>query len=643
MTVSRLRGAGGESHDVATESPTRTSSGSAADLFTYGAFPPAFAAFLRQNPGYWRLRRVDRFRPIDTNLALHRATLQCRIDPALLDRFLDLYEDDLDLPETTYGGGDELTVYVPVMRFPKRLLLDFTTADDAGKSIQLLTRTEDSSVAASFIISLLVEGLDRELRDREVVALHVILSTLIAQNPHDLEDRINEWVRERCAKGEDRRYSPENPLRPRDLSAWIHDEGEDFQPGLGTALQAALAPLLWAAAIDRPQRYMPGDAEADRVGALDVPDPRQGGLKHLPSMSYVLLHAVHDLLRMSVEFAPSWSDDENTQPEDGNHVLQSDLMADPLLLIRHLQHNVLPGIRVLRELLRGPRRGDALPDLLRDLDSWTAYVVKDIRLGVPFSITFTQTLPLRTEDLKWPRPVRWIEGRWRTVWRSNHRYPIPLKDAPSMHVEVDVPDPELRIPLKPGYPPKRLGILVWIPGKRETYLDKPLDAFDAEARPSDRIVHFYSSRRAEESRRLDDLAPYVHLYVPIRLTFGVLFGYLAASVAFVLAAIFVGWEAFPTIVTAERPPLLLETVEVAILSVTLSLFLVSTQHPSPLVTRKILGARLAFAVSIATILAAVSTLMFSYFYYDGLPSKPSHANDQGRPVLIIRRAPNLGG
>src|SRR2546423_149895 len=130
--------------------PTRPEAFFAADP----AFASAFAAFLRQHPDLWRTRRLDHFCPLDLRLAEHRITVQGRIDPSMLERFLRTEGSVLNIRRPDVAAGDELTVYVPVARFPKRIFLNFSIRSETGGTLSLLTRSEGATVGALNLLSL---------------------------------------------------------------------------------------------------------------------------------------------------------------------------------------------------------------------------------------------------------------------------------------------------------------------------------------------------------------------------------------------------------------------------------------------------------------------------------------------------------
>jgi hypothetical protein len=256
----------------------------------------------------------------------------------------------------------------------------------------------------------------------------------------------------------------------------------------------------------------------------------------------------------------------------------------------------------------------ALKELMNDLDTWIAYVPMTVRLGLPFNIKFMETIPLRVPEFRLGGLLGKIEGKLRTVFGTNHRYPIPLKDAPSLHLEVKLDHQELRIPLKEGLPDRRLGLIVWPEGEQPIRGEID-DVFDGDARPSDRILHFYSSRRSNEAPLLDRVAPDLLLFVPLRLTAVMFWGYLAGATAFLAAAGFVGYQLIPTTWTGQSPGLVEEVTVVSSLTVTLSLWLISMPQTAPVVLRKLWLARSAFYLAMVGILVSVIAVMGARLYY----------------------------
>ena len=120
-------------------------------------FAFAFASFLRQNPEAWRIRRVDRFRPFDLHLAERQTTLQGRIDPELVARFIE-FEDEpelLRIDPKHVRVGETLPIYVPVVPHQKRLHINHYARDRQGHFLPMVNRFQSARTTAVHLMAVL--------------------------------------------------------------------------------------------------------------------------------------------------------------------------------------------------------------------------------------------------------------------------------------------------------------------------------------------------------------------------------------------------------------------------------------------------------------------------------------------------------
>jgi hypothetical protein len=96
-------------------------------------FEQSLSAFLRHNAAGWRSRRIDRFEPVDINLARQQTTLQGVVTTQLLEAFARDHGGPLgvSIPGLHHA---ELTVAIPALSLPKRLLLDFDARAEDGSN-----------------------------------------------------------------------------------------------------------------------------------------------------------------------------------------------------------------------------------------------------------------------------------------------------------------------------------------------------------------------------------------------------------------------------------------------------------------------------------------------------------------------------
>jgi hypothetical protein len=581
-------------------------------------FGRTLASFLRRNGSLWRVRRIDRFEPQTLTLAHHEVSLQGRVGPAVLNRFFEVNPlPGIRRPNNV--AGDELTLYVPFTREPKRLLTTYSLTHDGGPA-PLLNRYEGTLVEALTLLSYIREG-QRSLSEDETVALYLVLAGLAFMSPQTLNTRLSSWQTEGQPKPKRRlhRHRESPPLTDNDLLAWIESEGEFFLKDLGEPLRKSLE---------------------TRVGRRSMStvliSPASLGLgSHYRSLQGLLLFAIRDLLKVTWEFLPAW------QGEGGNDspVTRESFVDDPDGFVDFLTRNVLPGFDVLEELLRRPNwRPQAAGELMQDILGWWSYVVVTIRLGVPFVLKSAETMPAAA-DLRWRRPFRSVEGWWRSSMDTYQLYPLSLKDAESVHVELQIPQTELRIP--GGWPPRSLRLpqrmirgirralarlvrgkgpslpehlgLVRKAGRQVAPVDMDL-AFSSVEAPSERLAHLYTSRMPHEKSAANPQLPFLKLYVPLRLSRQLALGYWAATVAYAIAASFVGFELFWYAATGDQLDLFAQALTVGVVVTPLALWMAQVQHRETIVSEKLAVFRngLTFTMGIvflAAIAAGVQALI----------------------------------
>jgi hypothetical protein len=538
------------------------------ELFGRPLFPETFATFLRFNPALWRMRRVDRFVPQDLDLAEHQTSIQGLIDVSLLEEFLARRTDVLRLPDVEARNGDPITLFVPAISAPKRLLLNFSARGEGGESLPMLSRAEGSTIVARDLLSRLlrnsvgrVDGLEDLTRAHE--RLSALITTLVFLNPHRLAERLERWPHRR------HRLRGDRGLDRRDLVEWVRQEGEEFIADGGQLLAGELASFL----------------QKERLAGGPLPERmRPDGLRYFPTLESLLLHGVQDLLKIVVQSEEAWgagSDELNRRA-----ALMRDMSGIAIRV-----SDALNGLPLLYELLSRQRDHSATVELYRHLDRWTAFAVVDARLGVPFVLKFSQTLPL-TERRKrrwFLKPFVYVRDKFR-LFRTFHLYPLAGQDAISVHAEVAVPDPELRLP--------RRSAVVRARGRRRRRVHH---IFGHELRPTGRLLHRYSSRRPEATKPptlTPAAAGELFLRVQLKLLRSIRYGYTFAPVAFLMAGAYVSWVVGDALIdhrTVAKP----ETqLAVGALAATLSLWLTAVQHRRAVVYRKLWLARRLFYLAL---------------------------------------------
>src|SRR3954469_21649025 len=111
-------------------------------------------------------------------------------------------------------------------------------------------------------------------------------------------------------------------------------------------------------------------------------------------------------MKMIVQISDPWV-------QDGAGVSQRRrLLSDPGLFARRLA-DVMEDIALLEELIGSQREAAPVGEVIRHLDRWTAFVVSRVRVGVPFVMKFSQTLPLDDKSFS---DYPWY-SQYRRLWR----------------------------------------------------------------------------------------------------------------------------------------------------------------------------------------------------------------------------------
>jgi hypothetical protein len=551
------------------------------DLFGANeTFAVAFASFLRRNPEAWRVRRTDRFRPVDLHLADHEIALQGRVDPGLLQRFAEFEADPpIDLDQALLRKNESLTVYLPAIVQSKRLHLGFSV-HRGRERLPRISHFESARITAVHLLTILIG--DRDITVGEARRLHRVLTTLAFQNPVGLEQRIGAWVQNR-PKNVRRAWEHGQALEDEQLLEWIHAEAEGFLEGLGPPLRAVADAYLKGASARA------GDSPPYSLAPASV-----SALGHFGDVTSLLLHDIRDVLKTLVSLAPVLE-----SQAAGTTFTRQMLMERPERLARHVEDQVLRGLdsllKLLKPLSEAPAPTTVREEFQKELEAWTVYIPLDIALGRPFTLRFRETISIGPR-LNFARQLGF-------AFSGSHLYPIPLKDADGVHVEVEIPDPALQLG-------RRLPVVALIPGQESAWRQPeiPMDTvFGSVERASERFVHLYSSRMRREATQYDRLLPYLRLKVRLRLTWAVLIGHLYAATAFLLAALYIGSAAIPHAVEEREiaPQDLRVIVTVGALTVTVSLWLTAIQYPRPVTFKKLTPARMVLYLALLSILVSL--------------------------------------
>jgi hypothetical protein len=565
------------------------------------AFAYAFASFLRQHEEEWRIRRVERFRPFDLHLAERQITLQGQIEAELLQRFLDLEDDpSLRVAPELLRAGEPLTAYLPVVAHEKRLHLDFRARDRKGHSLAVVNRFESARMTAVHLMAILIG--DREITVGEARRLFVVLMTLAFQTPGAFEERIRTWALNRARDRGRWRWAFERARwglgrsRPQldtpDLLEWIAFEGNTFLPGLGHRVRGAVESYLEAKGT--------GEREPPEFPLADVPS-----LANYRTLERLLLHGIRDVFKTFVELAPLFAPRQR-QP---NEYTRAELMdvSHPERLATLVEQDALGGLDFLSQVLRDA--DDTTRHLYTELIYWRSYIPLEVTLGLPFTVELSETYPFG-EHVSYPKQLAsFVVGSWQY-------YPLPLKDAEGVHIEIEVPDPALQL--------RKSRVVTRIPETGETLRIPPIHIFGTVLRASERMGHYYSSRMRGDTPEDDWILPSLRARLKVRLTQSVALGHAFAAVAAAVAAAYVADLAVPRAIHEHRIPSddLRIAAAVGAISLTISLWLSAVQHPRPITFKMLALPRLVLYAALATIVGSFAAYGVSRLLASHHPAGP---------------------
>lgn len=405
------------------------------------------------------------------------------------------------------------------------------------------------------------------------------MSALVFNEPHRLWERLVKWTRSRSAVS---RFQFQGGLVDEELLLdWIGDEGDEFAPNLGGELRRELA-----SAVERYGASLGATADRSDAPFFIDPDLRPGALAVFPSPESFLLHGIQDVLKMSIESASPRQDDRHGLSH------RERLKLTPSELARRVRE-ALDEAGTLSKLLRNQRDDYALVDFVWHLQRWVSYSTVVVRPNIPFSIEFDHTYVQRTSEGNEPSKL----DLWLRRIKTQHHYPLPIKDALSVHVEVSSDEPEIEIG-------RRRVILVTSDRKKR----EDTKVFGHKFEPSARLVHRYSSKRPHEGLEPEAetlLTNRLFLETRVVLARNIRFAYLLAALSFAAAAVFVSSVSWTAIADESLKPLVVDAVAVGTIAIGLALWLVTTQYRVRLIHEKLFWARPVFYASILAIVVSV--------------------------------------
>jgi hypothetical protein len=537
----------------------------------------ALAGFLRTESASWRLRRLDYFEPQDFHLATHRISLQGRLGAALIDHFRNRTRSVLpELDEWEIVPGAQLRIILPAILQPKnRFLLQqrFTARTSDGSPLPCLTPMESARLSGLYLFTILntqVPLSQRAERNEDVGSTVRLLSALAHLNASATRRRIVTWANET-----DTLYQGAHERFLEQFWRWVSHDASALVEGLGDQLVDELRQ------VDFP-----------RIGIQLAARP--GDLAPYTTVGDLLLASIRDVLLVVLDSTAPFGEMGEPSPRER-------LLAHPDTIVTEVRKVFASGMRTLARLLLHQPTLDGNRELATHLRSWVAYISMEAELGKTFVMTFEQPLPLSSND-----PVK--NDFINAVGQTQHDYPLALRDAASIQVEVALNDSSLAIGPR-GRWRRQPGLDVSVVhAHTESGLQthfRPDQFFDQQDRISDHELSLHSTRGVGR-------ASMATLYVPLHLTPLIFLAYLFASIFFILAAGFVAgaW----TVAAVEHKPLYTPeavfTLEV--LGVTLITWLTTVQPSRPLVHKKLLLAHGIFFVGMTVLV--IAPLFFAFWW-----------------------------
>lgn len=215
--------------------------------------------------------------------------------------------------------------------------------------------------------------------------------------------------------------------------------------------------------------------------------------------------------------------------------------------------------------------------------------------------------------------------RLKRLVHTEHHYPLPLKDALSVHVEVRSDEPEIEV--------GRRRVVELAPSGE---LGPVHGMFSHKLEPTARLIHRYSSKRPPEGREPEAEALLVNsLFLETRIVLApnIRAAYSVAAAAFGAAAIFVSYVCWRGIADGSTAGLIGEALTTGALATGLALWLITTQYRVRIIHRKLFWARPALYVSISLIVLSLIAYGTSTLFGPS-PSKENRCPTCRQPIPV---------
>jgi hypothetical protein len=270
-------------------------------------------------------------------------------------------------------------------------------------------------------------------------------------------------------------------------------------------------------------------------------------------------------------------------------------------------------------------------EIMNSAVSWMAYLMVPVTIGEPFHYRASELLPLYAP--------RWSVRQWRRLHTRQIYHFNPL-DAQGVHLEVSVDDPVLKVATKRTLvslgPELNLNASPLqttfqrakskIPFRSRAWR-KPEHIFAQEYAESERIVHFYSTRRTNQ-------LPYRGRTASVRISFQ--YNLLATTKISYLAAILfvvgaVSYAAYEWRSGTPAPARRTEIVTIGLAFLAIVVAFMGGSERRPITRGKLEAFRLLFYAALLALTALILIWGFS-------GPEPTEAPRADSPSLILLRA-----
>jgi len=387
----------------------------------------------------WRDRRVESIAPLDENHYRDRISIQFTLSPRHIWKAIDgaarrirdaqnRADDGASNPVRDYlpslyaladseesasaWEAENISVVVPILTLPKRILLNADVEDGDGKRLPLYNRFANSEFATYHVHTRYLEVAERALdrADLNIERLLPLLRAMTFSMPEGLLHPSNfrrhrilgaKWVKRRTASRRIDRH-PEKVVGP--MKSFIERTGATFDDGLAASTLGLMTK---------------GARISDLLSQLAWAQPN--GLRD----------ALTNPLLLFPDYVKVLGDRAHL---DIDAELRSFMLkADEFLTL----------LEILAKDSRTATRYGPLEGLSRFAHSWVAFAPLSVCIGRPSLVKVTQTIQVgqREDSPRTTRSYLWLKAHVVPLRGVHHTYRLNVEDGRGTHVEIVSPDP----------------------------------------------------------------------------------------------------------------------------------------------------------------------------------------------------------